>query len=126
MNTPGDQIKRNLEDVEYRMKLAAGRVNRDIGEVKLIVVTKSRTTGIIRKAINAGASILGENYVEEGVAKKNEIEVESNIEWHMIGHIQSRKAKSAALNFNMIHSLDNMKLAAKLDRHSLLLDKKLP
>ena len=121
-----DQIKGNLEIVEKRMKQASTRAHRDIADIKLIVVTKSRTTNMIRKAINAGAVFLGENYAEEGVAKKIEVGDEFNIEWHMIGHIQSRKARSVAMNFNMVHSLDSIKLAVKLDRFSMAVDKILP
>jgi len=113
-----DQIRRNLEIVGNRIKQASTRGDRDIADIKLIVVTKSRSTNMIQKAINTGAVYLGENYVEEAVAKKTEVGGDNQIEWHMIGHIQSRKARSVALNFDMIHSLDSLKLAVKLDRFS--------
>jgi len=80
------------------------------------VVTKSQPVEIVRAAIEAGAKILGENYPEEGVMKIQSLQEFSAVEWHMIGHVQSRKAQLVAGNFNFLHSLDSLKLAKKLDR----------
>ncbi|MDI6769467.1 MAG: YggS family pyridoxal phosphate-dependent enzyme [Anaerolineales bacterium] len=95
---------------------------RDAQAVRLVVVTKAQPLGIVRAAAAAGVRIFAENYAEEAVAKiaafrvgaaqKNEFEVE----WHMIGHVQSRKADLVAGNFSILHSLDSLKLAARLER----------
>jgi len=61
-------------------------------------------------------TMLGENYPEEGVMKLQSLHEFSAVEWHMIGHVQSRKAQLVAENFNLLHSLDSLKLAKKLDR----------
>ncbi|MBK8617852.1 MAG: YggS family pyridoxal phosphate-dependent enzyme [Anaerolineales bacterium] len=95
---------------------AARAAGRDPGEVKLVVVTKAQPLEVARAAIEAGAHILGENYPEEGVMKLQSLREFSAVEWHMIGHVQSRKAQLVAENFNLLHSLDSLKLASRLDR----------
>lgn len=95
---------------------AAKKAGRDPDSVKLVVVTKAQPLEVVRATIEAGAKILGENYAEEGVMKIQSLREFSAVEWHMIGHVQSRKAQSVAANFNFMHSLDSLKLARRLDR----------
>ncbi len=95
---------------------AAKRSGRSSDSVKLVVVTKTQTLEVVQAAIEAGAKILGENYPEEGAMKIQSLHDFSAVEWHMIGHIQSRKVQTVALNFNYVHSLDSLKLATRLDR----------
>jgi pyridoxal phosphate enzyme (YggS family) len=95
---------------------AARGAGRKPDEIKLVVVTKSQPVEVARAAIEAGASILGENYPEEGVMKLQSLREFYAVEWHMIGHVQSRKAQLVAENFNLLHSLDSLKLAKRLDR----------
>jgi pyridoxal phosphate enzyme (YggS family) len=105
---------------------AAKRAGREPESVKLVVVTKSQPVEIVRAAIEAGAKILGENYAEEGVTKLQSLREFSAVEWHMIGHVQSRKAQLVAANFNLMHSLDSLKLAKRLDRFSAEAERQLP
>jgi len=95
---------------------AAHSVGRSPESIKLVVVTKTQPLEIVRAAIDAGVTMLGENYPEEGVMKLQSLHEFSAVEWHMIGHVQSRKAQLVAENFNLLHSLDSLKLAKKLDR----------
>lgn len=95
---------------------AARRAGRDPSSVKLVVVTKTQPLEVARAAIEAGAMALGENYPEEGVMKIQSLREFSAVEWHMIGHVQSRKAQMVPGNFNLMHSLDSLKLARRLDR----------
>ena len=95
---------------------AAKRSGRSLEAVKLVVVTKAQPVEVAQAAIEAGAVILGENYAEEGVTKIQSLQNFSAVEWHMIGHVQSRKAPLVAGHFNFMHSLDSLKLAKKLDR----------
>jgi hypothetical protein len=88
---------------------------RDPGTVRLVVVTKSQPLEIVRAAVTAGACLLGENYAEEAVKKITALQ-NSAVEWHMIGHVQSRKADLVAANFSVLHSLDSLKLAGRLER----------
>ena len=105
---------------------AAKRAGRSPDAVRLVVVTKSQPLEVVRAAIEAGAGILGENYAEEGVTKLQSLREFSAVEWHMIGHVQSRKAQLVAANFNLMHSLDSLKLARRLDRFSGEAGRRLP
>lgn len=95
---------------------AAYSTGREPESIKLVVVTKSQSVEVTRAAMEAGAQIVGENYPEEGVMKLQSLLEYSAVEWHMIGHVQSRKAQLVAENFNFLHSLDSLKLAKRLDR----------
>jgi hypothetical protein len=105
---------------------AARRSDRPAGEVRLVVVTKSQPIEIVRAAIEAGAQILGENYPEEGVTKIQSLAGQTGVEWHMIGHVQSRKARAVAEHFALLHSLDSLKLARRLDRFARDANRSLP
>jgi pyridoxal phosphate enzyme (YggS family) len=70
--------------------------------------------------------ILGENYPEEGVMKIQSLSAQSGVEWHMIGHVQSRKARLVADHFALLHSLDSLKLAQRLDRFAEEANRTLP
>jgi PLP dependent protein len=99
-----------------KIAIAAQRVGRDPQSVKLVVVTKSQPVEVVQAVIEAGGKILGENYPEESVKKLQVLRKFSAVEWHMIGHVQSRKAQLVAENLDFLHSLDNLKLAARLSR----------
>lgn len=109
-------IRENLLRVVERIERAAQRVGRDPGEIKLVAVSKTVGVGRIKEAIEAGVSILGENYVQE--AQKKIEEIGRPIAWHFIGHLQSNKAKYAIRLFDMIHSLDSISLAEELNRRA--------
>jgi uncharacterized pyridoxal phosphate-containing UPF0001 family protein len=99
-----------------RIAVAARSVNRNPDDVKLVVVTKTQPLVVVQAAVEAGAQFFGENYPEEGVMKIQSMVGQIGVEWHMIGHVQGRKAKLVAEYFNLVHSLDSLKLAARLDR----------
>jgi pyridoxal phosphate enzyme (YggS family) len=109
-----------------RIAAAAKRAGRDPNSVKLVVVTKSQPLEIVRAAIEAGVRLLGENYPEEGVTKIQSVQDFSAVEWHMIGHVQGRKAALVAANFSMLHSLDSLKLAGRLERFCAEANRTLP
>jgi pyridoxal phosphate enzyme (YggS family) len=95
---------------------AAVRCGREKGEVRLVAVSKSQPLEVLRAAVYAGINIFGENYAEEAIEKIASLK-ETAVEWHMIGHVQSRKAEMVVAYFTMIHSLDNLKLANRLNRY---------
>ncbi|MBI5702999.1 MAG: YggS family pyridoxal phosphate-dependent enzyme [Chloroflexota bacterium] len=105
---------------------AARRSGRSPEDVRLVVVTKSQPLEVVQAAIEAGVRILGENYPEEGVTKIQSIPPQSGVEWHMIGHVQSRKARLVAEHFALLHSLDSLKLAQRLDRFAAEQNRLLP
>jgi PLP dependent protein len=111
-----ENIRQNYEQVQEKITRAAQKVGRSPSSVKLVVVTKSHPVQAIIAAISAGARIFGENYAEEGLEKIEAVCAIPNLEWHMIGHVQSRKAELVVKNFNLIHSLDSPKLADRLNR----------
>jgi PLP dependent protein len=120
------QIRERYLHTLDQISRAALKVNREPGDVRLVVVTKSQPVEIVHAAIEAGARILGENYPEEGVMKIQSLAAQSGVEWHMIGHVQSRKARSVADHFALLHSLDSLKLAQRLDRFAAEKDHILP
>jgi pyridoxal phosphate enzyme (YggS family) len=84
--------------------------------VRLIAVTKQVPAEVIRVAYKAGIRDFGENRVQEAIAKQKELQdLSPNVTWHLIGHLQSNKAKKALENFSWIHSVDNLKLAQRLN-----------
>src|SRR5688500_16748669 len=105
---------------------AARTSNRAEDEVRLVVVTKSQPVEVVQAAIEAGVHILGENYAEEGVMKIQSLAAQTGVEWHMIGHVQSRKARLVADHFALLHSLDSLKLAQRLHRFAAEQDRVLP
>jgi hypothetical protein len=106
------------------MEKAARRVGRSPGEVKLVAVSKTVDVERIREAIGAGASILGENYVQE--AQKKIEEIGRAVSWHFIGHLQSNKAKVAVRLFDAVHCVDGMALAEELNRRAQQVERKIP
>ncbi len=109
------EIPQKLASVNEKISAAAKRAGRDPGEIKLVVVSKGQPVDVIQAAIEAGVRIFGENYPEESVAKIQSLAAE-DIEWHMIGHLQSRKARLVSKHFQYMHSLDSLHLAEKLDK----------
>lgn len=105
---------------------AARRSGRSPEEIRLVVVTKSQPLEVVQAAIEAGVRILGENYPEEGVTKIQSLPRQTGVEWHMIGHVQSRKARLVAEHFELLHSLDSLKLAGRLDRFAAEQNRVLP
>ena len=105
-------IASNYRTILQRIDEAAARAGRDPDEVKLLGAAKSQSVELIRAAIIAGVKFIGENYVQEAQAKKEEIS--ERAEWHMIGHLQRNKAKAAVEVFDVIQSLDNLALAREL------------
>ncbi len=93
--------------------------------VQVVVVSKSKSLQLIQAAVAAGISKFGENYTEEAVEKITGLG-SGAVEWHMIGHVQSRKAETVAEYFSMLHSLDRVKLATRLDRSCRELNRRLP
>lgn len=105
----------NLAAVRGRIERAARRSRRDAGEVKLVAVSKTHPVDVLREALAAGCGVFGENKVQEAEPKILEIGRE-RAEWHLIGHLQSNKARRAVQLFDVIHSLDSVELARRLER----------
>jgi pyridoxal phosphate enzyme (YggS family) len=109
-------IKEQIDIIRQRIAEAARKSGRPASAVRLMAVTKTVDDRRIMQAIDAGVDMIGENYVQEA-RRKIEL-MGKSIEWHLIGHLQTNKAKHAVRLFDMIHSLDRIELARELDRRS--------
>lgn len=109
------ELAGNLDLVRRKIASAARRIDRDPGEIKLIAVSKTHPLDLVREAIAAGAAAFGENRVQEAEGKIPELGREG-VEWHLIGHLQSNKARKAIQLFDVIHSVDSVELAERLER----------
>jgi len=114
-------VAENLKAVMDRIASASKRSGRDPSSVKLVVVTKTVDHDRIIQAVNAGAVILGENRVQE--AKEKIEALGKTASWHLIGHLQTNKAKYAVKLFDLIHSVDNLELAREIDRQAAKIGK---
>ena len=101
-----------------RIQQAAFRSDRSPEEVKLVAVTKGFGAEVIRIGHQIGLVEIGENRIEEAEPKQTDLKDLVDLHWHMIGHIQSRKAKRVVSAFEMVHSVDRLKLARLLDQHA--------
>ena len=108
-------LSKNLAEIRRRIALASMRSGRSEETVKLIAVSKTHPPGILKEAIDAGATVLGENKVQEAESKITELGRDA-AEWHLIGHLQSNKARKAVQLFDVIQSLDSHELARRLER----------
>lgn len=113
-------IARSLAQVRERIAEACLRAGRSPHDVTLVAVSKTFPAPAILEAVAAGQRDFGENRVEEALTKIEQIgeptgEPSDGIRWHLVGHVQSRKARLAAGRFHLIHSVDSLKLATRLN-----------
>jgi hypothetical protein len=126
--SPGlvDRIESNLHKIQSKIQRAAAKSGRTAADVRLVGVTKLHPLETVLAGVQAGVRIFGENYPEQAVEKVQALESVPDVQWHMIGHIQSRKAETVCRYFDMVHSLDRMKIARYLDRYCGELDRRMP
>ena len=109
-------LSERLEKVERRIETALRRVGRTRSEITLVAVTKKFSADVIREAYAQGLRCFGENYVQEFEAKCPHLVDLTGAEYHLIGHLQSNKARPAAELFQVIETVDSEKLAGRLDQ----------
>lgn len=119
-------IAQDLARVTERIAAAATRVGRDPGSVKLMAVSKTFGVDAIREAYDAGQRLFGENRVQEFSTKAGVMRELSGFEMHLIGHLQSNKARRAVELFDAVDSLDSVKLAERLNAAAVELGKTIP
>lgn len=112
-----DHIAANLRQVRARIEAACRRSSRDPGSLTLVAVSKTFAASDIRAAFAAGQVDFGENKVQEALQKIEET-ADIPLRWHLIGHLQSNKAKKAAAGFQVIHSIDSLELIGRIDAAS--------
>lgn len=109
-------LRQRLDDVRRRMATCAIRRGRSPQDITLVAVSKTHPVELLRDALGIGVSDLGENRVQEADAKIHELGRDV-ARWHLIGHLQANKARRAVKLFDIVHSLDSVTLAQRLDRH---------
>ncbi len=114
-------IKDNIKNINNRIKLACKRSNRDPSEITLVCVTKGIDPYRISEIFVHGIKDIGENKIQEALKKKND--VLPGAKWHMVGHLQTNKVKDAINLFELIHSVDSLELASKIDKEAKKLGK---
>ena len=112
-------IAANVREVQRRIAQACERSRRSPGEITLVVVTKVVEASAIRAAFDCGIRDFGENRVQEAEDKIGQLsDLKPNVTWHMVGHLQSNKAKTAVELFDIIHSVDSVRLAEILNQRA--------
>jgi pyridoxal phosphate enzyme (YggS family) len=112
---PFSEVPRRLAEIRARIAKAAARAGRSPESVRLIAVSKTFPVDAVRAAYEAGQCDFGENRVQEGL-QKIAASADMRIQWHLIGHLQSNKAKKAAENFTLVHSIDSVELLQRVDQ----------
>ena len=118
-------IKDNISIVQQQLKQAAIQSGRTPEDIRLIAVSKTKSTEMILKALAAGQIAFGENRVQEALGKIEALTKTPLVEWHLIGHLQKNKVKFCPGNFQWIHTLDSTELAEKLEARSAFAQKKI-
>ena len=117
------EVSERYAQVRKRVDEAAARCGRDPSEVTLLAVTKTHPVSEINEAIDAGATDIGENRVQELLAKYDDVKP---VRWHLIGHLQTNKVRQVIDKVVMIHSVDSLKLAEEIDKrasaHGIVMD----
>ena len=110
-------MKERLDRIKKRIAEAAAGCGRNPETIRLVAVSKTVDADRVAQAIDAGAAIVGENYIQEARDKVNTL-YDRPVQWHFIGHLQSNKAKYAVRMFDLIHSVESLKLAKALDKEA--------
>jgi pyridoxal phosphate enzyme (YggS family) len=113
----GRPLEKQIHDVKERIKTAAVSCGRSPDDITLVAVSKTKSPDMVRRAAGAGLTVFGENYIQEARDKIASISL-SGLSWHFIGHLQRNKAKYAVKLFDLIHTVDSLKLATELDKQA--------
>jgi len=115
-------MKERILNLKEKIKTAAQSVNRNPDEISLVGVSKRKPAETVARGIDQGLEILGENYIQEAGDKIEKL-ADADVSWHFIGHLQSNKAKFAVRWFDMIHTVDSVKLAREINKQAAKHDK---
>ncbi len=117
-------IKDSVLKVRQRILRVCSRVNRGPDELTVVAVSKGRSVQQVLEVIAAGITDIGENKVQEAPLKYNELQATSEeLRWHMVGHLQTNKARDAVRIFDLIHSVDSLRLAQEIDKQATKINK---
>lgn len=120
-------IRDNILKIKERVALACSKIDKDPSGISIIAVTKGRKIEQIKEAYEAGLTEIGENKVQEAVLKYHQLQTCGSkfraVKWHMVGHLQTNKAKDAVKNFDLIQSVDSLHLAAEINKRAAKINK---
>ena len=114
-------IDTNLDSVKQRIASACKKSGRPLEDIELVCVTKTASIEDMGEALKLGVTILGENRVRDAAGKYAVIG--NRAKWHLIGHLQTNKARDAVKIFSLIHSVDSLRLAKEIDREAAKIGK---
>jgi pyridoxal phosphate enzyme (YggS family) len=117
-------LRARLADIRARIERAADRAKRDPSSVRLVAISKTYSADDVRAAAEAGQVDFGENKVQEALGKIDQT-IDLRLRWHLVGHLQSNKAKKAGARFDVVHSIDEVALIAKLDEAAIAADRRI-
>lgn len=115
VNPAEDPLAERLARVRAQLAAAAGKAGRPAEDIRLIAISKTHPAAVVKHLIELGAADVGENRVQEAEEKITEVG-RKKVRWHLVGHLQANKARRAVNLFDVIHSLDSIDLARRLDR----------
>ena len=117
-------LAENLQQVNANIEKACAAVSRDPGEVTLVAVSKTKPVSMLQEAYDAGARVFGENKVQEIMDKYDQLP--SDIQWHMIGHLQRNKVKYIIDKVTLIHAVDRYSLLKEIEKQAAKRDLEMP
>ena len=109
-------VREKLQGVRERIKNAAAKSGRDAAEIVLVCAAKEAGLKEVREAVEAGITDIGENKVQDAARKYGLLNKRAGIRWHFIGHLQTNKVKTAVKLFDLVHSLDSLRLAEEIQK----------
>ena len=115
-------VRENIQSVQDRIASTLQRVGRESDSIKLIAISKTKPASLIVEAIDSGITDIGENRVQEAKGKRSQ--VDRPVSWHLVGHLQTNKVKQALKIFDLIHSVDSIRLLAEIERQSRRLNRR--
>ena len=120
-------FKDNILKIKERISSVCSRINQNPEAIVIVAVSKTRTLQEIKEVIEAGITDIGENKIQEALIKYNELRATSYelraIKWHMVGHLQTNKVKEAVRIFDLIQSVDSLRLAVEIDKQAAKINK---
>lgn len=114
-------IRDNILKVRERIRSACKRANRNPAKINIVAVSKGRALEQIKEAAEAGIADIGENKVQEALVKYDSLQLKAyslKLKWHMVGHLQTNKAKEAVRMFGLIQSVDSLHLAQEINKQA--------
>jgi hypothetical protein len=109
-------IQQNIEAVQMKIAKATERSGRSLDQIRMVAVSKNQPVSMIQEAIQAGITDLGENRVQEATLKHQQIE--AAVDWHLVGHLQTNKVRPALEIFDLIHSVDRLRLLDRIQKQA--------